>query len=413
MSDETDLKNTINIVAAENKRSSSKFIFVVLFLGVFVCGFIGGFFLKQERTIIVPQSRTSDSSRYRLYDEIWNEVEKGYITKDIDEEELIYGGAKGIVKSLGDKFSVFLTPEEVHESNKSNAGVFEGIGTTLRFDGDYTVIETPIMGFPAWEAGLMPMDIILEVDEQDMAGKAAYFVADRILGKAGTVVRIKVFRESEGQTFEFEITRAKIDIDNVEVEELENGIYRISIRKFTDSSIREFERLWNLSTSQIENPKGIILDLRNNPGGFVDSAKYVLEDFTPSKIKLLSEEDRNKKIVDTFSSKQGRFVGIPVVVLINNGSASASEIVAGALRDHKLATLVGEQTLGKGVEQKVVSLSDGSRIHLVFKNWLTPNGHHISFENPIVPDEIVNYTMENFKAQTDPQLERAIEILGE
>lgn len=407
------LKAKINNIASENKKNSYTFLVLLGFLGLFLVGFILGFLVNQNQNSGRQTIQyANDKSEYKYLDEIKSAIDNNYIQKNIDEQEMLYGSAKGMINALDDKFSTFLTPEEVKESDKGNAGVFEGIGTTLRFDGEYTVIETPIKDFPAWRAGLMPRDIILEVDGVDMSGQTAYLVADKILGKAGTTVKIKIFRESEGKTFDFEIVRERIDIDNIEVKEIEEGIYMITVRKFTENSVREFQQLWDKAIKEIgNNPKGIVLDLRNNPGGYVDGATYILEDFVQKGTKLLMEEDRNGKRKNTLSTREGRLVDVPLVVLVNNGSASASEIVAGAIKDYQLGMLVGESTLGKGVEQKVLTLSDGARIHLVFKKWLTPNGNQISFENPIQPDYEVEYTMDDFKEHRDPQLEKGLEII--
>lgn len=393
----------------------------ILLVFVFTGGFAFGYRMKDfanQRYISGYQSRMNSGivekkSGMDIFYEVWDEVEEGYIEREIDNEVLVYGGIRGVVESLGDKYTTFFDPEETKEMSNRNGSIFEGIGTTLRYEGEYTIIETPIAGFPAEASGLMPKDIILEVNDEDMRRKRAHFVAEKIMGEAGTEVKLKVFRENDGQVYEKTIVRQVIDMANIDYTDLGDGIFQIKIHKFTESSVLEFKTKWSEIIEEITSNKvnGIILDLRSNPGGFVDAAIYVLEEFFDKGTLILSEVDRDGNEVNRTTKRSGGLSDIKVVVLVNSGSASASEIVAGAFQDHERAILVGEETVGKGVEQKVVSLSDGSSLHLVYKKWLTPDGHNVSYENPIVPNEVVEYTTEDFEQSRDPQLDRALELL--
>ncbi|MBD3363108.1 PDZ domain-containing protein [Candidatus Dojkabacteria bacterium] len=394
-------------------------------LALFFCGgFYVGIKIREIRSEqysnvslneLVKQQELKDSKDMTLFYEVWNKVDSQYVEKDLDEEEMIYGSIRGFIDSLGDYYSAFYDPDETEKVGEKNAGIFQGIGVTLRYNGDYTEIESPIDGFPAQKAGLLPGDIILKVGEEDMTKKRPYFVAEQIKGKAGTNVLLTIFREADEKIYEIEVTRGIIDIDNIVYEDLGDGIYQIKLYKFTEGSLAEFEQSWDEIVKEIDKqePKGIILDLRNNPGGFVEGAVHVLEEFLPYDTKVMIEKNREDAEIERFTRRKGRFSGIPMVVLMNRGSASASEIVAGALQDHNRAKIIGQDSVGKGVEQKVIMLSDGSSLHLVFKRWFTPEGRAISFEEPIKPDIKVEYTTEDFNAKRDPQMDKAIEVVKE
>lgn len=410
--------NNFESIKANNNKFAPILVFTVLISVVFVGGFFFGYRLNYINQQIGSSSNNNESSvsvitGNGIYNEVLSKIRNEYISKDLDEKKMTYGSIRGLVESLDDKYTLFLDPEEKKEYSSQNAGEFEGIGTTLRYNGEYTLIESPIDGFPAQKAGLMAADMIIEVNGEDMHKKRANYVASKILGEAGTEVKIKVFREKDGTTYEKNITRALIDMENIEFKMLDNGIAQIKILKFTEASEYDFRLLWDKIITEVvsNNPKGIILDLRNNPGGYVDSAVYVLEEFLPSKTEIFSEVNREGEEVQKFTAREGKLLNIPVVVLVNTGSASASEIVTGALQDHKRAQVVGEPTVGKGVEQKVINLSDGSQINLIFKKWLTPNGHFIKPDDSIKPDQIVELTTENFEAGIDPQIEKAKELL--
>jgi carboxyl-terminal processing protease len=183
---------------------------------------------------------------------------------------------------------------------------------------------------------------------------------------------------------------------------------------FTEKSLSEFKSIWKNTVNEIneQDPKAIVLDLRNNTGGFVDAGVYVFEEFFGEDVKVMSEVGRQGVEREIYTSREGVFKDIPLVVLVNQGTASASEIVAGAIQDHARAKLVGNKTFGKGVEQNKIPLDDGSQLLLVFKRWLTPKGRYIDFENPLAPDVEVDYTSEDYENDRDPQLDEALKILG-
>jgi len=338
--------------------------------------------------------------------EIWKIIEDEYIDPDrIDGQKLLHGAAGGLVDALGDKYTNFLTPEEKQEYLSSNKREFQGIGTTLANESDFVVIETPVDGSPAQRSGLKPKDVILKVDGEDMQGKSVVEVANHIRGDANTKVTISYYRPSTNETKEVVIVREVISLDILEIKELSEGITSLKVYQFTDADVETFNLEWDKKITEVikRNPKGLVIDLRNNPGGFVDSVKHSLEDFLPKGSVVFQEETRNGKQTKFKSRREGQLQTIPVVVLVNEGSASASEIFAGAMQDHSRAKIVGSKTVGKGVEQRLVNLSDGSMLQIVFQKWLTPNGRNISKDEPIVPDILED--------DTKLQEQKAIELL--
>lgn len=331
--------------------------------------------------------------------QVWDKIDKDYLDGEINHEELYYGVIKGLVSSLDDRYSSFLTPEEAKAEKEVASGQLEGIGVTLRQEEQYVVIESVVDGFPADKSGVKNADIVIAVDDQDMLNKTATEVATKIRGKAGTTVKLKIYRDSEKKDVEFNIVRDKIDVDNIVLGENRNGVQVIKVYKFTESSVESFKKIWDEVASKVNNSntKAIIIDLRGNPGGYVAGVEYMLEDFLP-KGSILYHEENNGGIFDTAkSTRDPRLANKPLVVIVNGGSASASEIFAGAIQDHNRGVVIGEKTVGKGVEQKVYKFEDGSQLNLVFQRWLTPNKRQISMDNPIIPSEII----EKYNDQTE------------
>lgn len=345
--------------------------------------------------------------------EAWNQLEKNHLDTNLDKQKLLYGAIKGIIDSLDDDYSQFLTPQETSTYNETSGSKFEGIGAILRFDGEYTIIDTPIDGFPAQKSGLMPGDVIFYVDDKDVRGMPSAEVAELIKGPSGSSVKISIFRPKDQKELAFTIQRESIDIDNVSLEKVEDGIAHLKITKFNESDSQEFIRQWDSIIDDIvgKGVNSVILDLRNNPGGLVQLVKYVSEEFLDKGDLIMIEQERDGTKEQFVSSRDGRLRDKKIVILVNEGSASASEILAGALVDNDRAEVVGMPTVGKGVEQKLVTLSDGSTMHIVFRRWLTPSGRQVTKEDPITPDHEVELTTEDFEANRDPQLEKAYEII--
>lgn len=398
-----------------NTKKLAKYLSVFM---IVVVVFLTGFFVgkqdwtRQIQSVVQNQYTLTGElkSEYNNVDvnilwETWSQLEKEYISQIEDPQKLVYGAAKGMVDSLEDPYTSFLTPDETSEYRKNNAGEYEGIGATLRQEEGFVLIESPIDNSPAQRAGLKAGDLILEVDGENVEKKGVYEVVALIRGEAGTTVNLKIFRPVELKEYEISIVRASINIDNISVENLEDGIVKIKILRFTESDLSAFINLWDESVEKAlsYNPESIVIDLRNNPGGYVSGVEYVLGEFLPKDQVLFLEESKDGSKVEHKVGRVGKFLDIPVVVLVNQGSASASEIFAGAMQDTDRAEVIGMPTVGKGVEQKILTLSDGSMLQVVFQKWLTPSGKHISKDEPITPD----YEIDDIKLQD----EKALEIL--
>lgn len=398
-----------------NNNGAPKYLVIfLLIVSIFVAGFYVGKIDLFKNVELNPEKYqiTGDKLTERnnvdvgLLWEVWSEIEQEYIdTKNIDGQDLLYGAVDGLVKGLDDQYTNFLTPEETKEYLSGNKREFEGIGTTLAQEGEFVVIESPIDGSPAQQAGLKPKDVILRVNEEDMQGKSVIEVAKNIRGEANSKVMITYYRPDNNETKDVEIIRQKIDLKNIEVIDLENGIKILKVYQFTEADVETFNREWDSNISQLiqDNPKGLIVDLRNNPGGFVDAVRYSVGEFLPKGAVVFQEEDKSGRKTQYKVNRDGKLLDIPMVIIVNEGSASSSEIFAGAMQDNDRAEVVGTKTVGKGVEQKLINLSDGSMLQIVFQKWLTSNGRHINEEDPITPDHAAD--------DTEAQDQKAIDIL--
>jgi carboxyl-terminal processing protease len=339
--------------------------------------------------------------------DVWERVTAGYLDRTkLDPKKLLYGAISGMVGAVGDPYTVFLDPTENEDFNTSLSGTYEGIGIELGASNGAIVVIAPIDGTPASKAGVEAGDKILGIDGVDASTMTLQDAVSKIRGKEGTNITLKL--ERDGKSFEVTITRAKIVIKSVEFKDLGSGIGRVKILRFGDNTLSE----WNDAVGKVVSGgyKKIILDLRNDPGGRLDYAIDIAGDFVSrGKVVMLQEEASGKRT--PFSSdNEGRLQDVQVVVLINKGSASASEIVAGALRDTRGVKLVGETSFGKGTIQKVDSLSDGSGLHITFAKWLTPSGFWVNGKG-LKPDIEIKLTDDDKSAGRDPQLDKAKELL--
>ncbi|WKZ31356.1 MAG: S41 family peptidase [Candidatus Dojkabacteria bacterium] len=354
---------------------------------------------------------------FDMYWKIWNTMKYDYVDEmSVDEKEMFYGSIKGMVNSYGDPATIFLDPEETEAFTKGSAGnYFSGIGAELGYRDNRIVVISPLDGSPAEAAGLKAGDILLAVDDTEIkSNDTIYDVVLKIRGEAGTDVKIEIYRASEGKNREMTITRGDITVPSMSYEESEeSGIYVIDLSRFTEASLADWVKIWDQTISEIEekNPKGIILDLRGNPGGFFDAAVYAAEEFVGKGKVIAMQEDRAGQRDEYVADREGRFTDIPMVVLVNEGSASASEILSGALQQSGRATVIGVNTYGKGTAQSIIDYPDGSSLHITVLKWLLPDGTWLNTDNPIEPDIVVEISDEQFKAGEDPQLEKALEEL--
>ena len=392
---------------------------VILTFCMFVTGFVAGR-LFEGNSINILGGDSSDTVDFRLFWEVWNTLEDGYVDADkVDEETMVYGSIKGMVDSLEDPATVFLDPEETEEFNLANEGkYFEGIGAELGYEDGTVIIVSPLEGSPAKEAGLRPGDIILKVNDHEVSSSdTVYDVVALIRGEAGTTVSLEILHEGDMETTIVEIERKEITVPSMSWEIVGDNedIALINLDRFTDSSYSAWISSWDLIVDEIVNSgkDKIILDLRGNPGGYLDAAIYAADDFLEKGDIIVQQRDRNDNLDVSKASGNGSLLDKEVVVLIDAGSASASEILAGALQQNEKAQLVGESSYGKGTAQSVIDFFDGSSLHLTIMQWLLPDGEGLTRDSSITPDIEVEYTNEDFVNGDDPQMEKAIEMLSE
>jgi len=339
--------------------------------------------------------------------DVWSEVTTNYLERaKLDPQKLLYGAISGMVGAVGDPYTVFLDPGENRDFELSLSGTYEGVGIELDIREGKLVVVAPIEGTPAAKAGVRAGDTILEINGADSSTLTVQEAVEKIRGKAGTSVRLKLARDS--QVLEVTIPRAKITLKSVEFADLGGGMAKVKITRFGENTISEWDQVVNQVISG--GHRKIILDLRNNPGGLLSDAITISGDFVSKGTSLMWEEEASGRRTPSVSQGEGRLRTVKLVVLINKGSASASEIVAGALRDSLGAKLVGETSFGKGTIQKPENLRDGSGLHITIAKWLTPSGFWVH-KVGLKPDFEVKLTDADIAAGRDPQLEKAKELL--
>lgn len=340
--------------------------------------------------------------------EAWNIVHEQYVDQPVDDVTLMQGAIRGMMESLGDDYTFYMEPRVYENENTVLQGSYEGIGAYVETDGDYLTIISPIQGSPADQAGLRPGDKVIAIDGEDMTGVAPEEARLKVLGPEGTEVRLTVAREGETEPLEFTITRAEIIVRSAEGRMLEDGIGYVDINTFGDPTTRELRQ--TLDELMAQNPRGLIIDLRNNGGGYLSTAVEVSSEFIEAGTVMYEQfGDGRREVYE--AQGNGRATDIPLVVLVNEGSASASEILAGALQDYGRAKLVGVQTYGKGSVQIRQPLSNNQgAARVTIAKWLTPDERAIDGTG-LAPDVIVTMSQEDFEADRDPQLDAAVETL--
>lgn len=343
---------------------------------------------------------------------VWRLLQKHYIAPEkMQTQEMLYGAVAGLVEAIGDPYTVFMTPTENQQFHQSLQGTLEGIGAELTLRDGIVVVVAPLKGSPAAEAGLQPEDIILKVNGEDMTNKSLVQVVEKIRGPKGTQVELTVERPGEEEFLTITITRNEIHVPSVESELKETStggtIGYVALNQFGDDSVQETrEALEELLEHDLD---GLVFDVRFNGGGYLEGAVDLVSFFL-SEGKVVSVQRRSGEPIHHYVTGHPIAADIPMVILINEGSASASEILAGALQDHKRATIVGKKSFGKGTVQEVFDLPGGSSIRVTTAKWLTPNGKDLSSEG-VMPDIAVERTREDIENKNDPQLQAALEWL--
>ena len=340
--------------------------------------------------------------------ESWDLLHMYFVDQPLDNNAMMEGAIRGMISALGDPHTRYADPEEYQMEVESAAGNYQGIGAYVDVTGDYVKISSPMPGSPAEEAGLKPGDLVIALNGEDVTGKDPNLVLQDIRGPEGTPVTLTIQRE-DSEPFDVEIIRRKIETASVEGKMLENNIAYISMDQFGDNTTKELRE--TLDTLMKEKPDGLIFDLRNNGGGWLATAVETASEFLPLNTVVLLEKDAdgNETVYKT-QHGGGRALDIPMVVLINENSASASEIVTGALRCHDRAEVIGKTSYGKGSVQIQPSLSNGGAVSVTIARWYMPDGTLIHGVG-IVPDIEVDYTVEDYEKGVDPQLDAAIDFL--
>lgn len=412
------------------------FVFIVLL--ALAAGFVGGMMADQQvllpvtglelpsnGTASTPSPGTLDDG---LIEEAWKIIQRHYADREtLDETNLTYGAISGMVDSLGDTgHSRFMSPEVVAAQNRQIQGEFEGIGAMLNVNEEGNpVILAPFDDSPAQRAGLRPGDIILEVDGADVSHAPLNDVVQRVIGPAGTDVTLTIRRPETDEVFDVTVTRAKIVIRNVTWQMLPGTkAAHIRIAAYSDNVTRDLVQA--IQEAQDQGAQGILLDLRNNPGGLLDEAIGVVSQFLEDG-SVMQRKNAQGRVTNVPVERGGAATDLPMVVLINQGSASAAEITAGALQDYERATLVGEKTFGTGTVLNQFRLSDGSALLLATELWLTPKGREIWHEGiapdvevklapeilPSTPETERDLTEAGLKTLDDTQLKEGLRILQE
>ena len=384
---------------------------IILVLGIFGVGFYVGNETKTNQSKSLNAQTPADLEQFW---QVWNLVEEKYVPaseeKTATNEEKIQGAIKGMVASLGDSYSRFLTPDENAEFKENISGNFSGVGMEIDIkDGMITVIS-PMKDSPAEKAGIKAGDIILKIDDKTTADFSVDEAVKLIRGPKGTTVELIIAREGEKGSMSIKVVRDNIKIPTLEYEKRKDGIFVISLFNFSAGVENDFRKA--LREFVLSKSDKLILDMRGNPGGYLDAAVDISSWFLPTGKIVVQEDFGPKQSPKIFRSKGYNIFNsnLKMVVLVDGGSASASEIVAGALKEHGVAKIVGEKTYGKGSVQELIQLENNTSLKLTIARWLTPNGLTIS-ESGLEPDVKVEQTKADKEKDIDTQFEEAVKIL--
>ena len=395
------------------------FVAIVLVVCVFGGGFVVGNFVPVLKPTPVPTlpatsldnhggTPTDLQTQFAPFWQSWDLVHQNYVDQPVDNTKLVQGAIRGMLDALGDPHTGYWTPQETTDANMAMQGEYDGIGAYVDTRGEYLTITKPIPGYPAEQAGLQIGDQIISVDGQDVTGMDPDLIRmTKVMGPAGTAVHLTINRAGVDQPLEFNITRAHIVIPSVTSKMLDNNIAYIQITVFGNTTASDFHD--HLSQLIAQNPSGIILDLRDNGGGYLDAGVSVASEFIDHGV-ILYEQIGDGSRTDYPAVSGGLATTIPLVVLVNENTASASEIVSGAIQDDGRGKLVGVLTYGKGSVQNWIPLSDGGTARITIAKWLTPNGRTID-KIGLTPDVVITMTQEDYTAGRDPQLDAAVQLL--
>ncbi|MCL0057289.1 S41 family peptidase [Dehalococcoidia bacterium] len=387
-----------------------KKILFLLFLVIVILTFFGlGFHFGRDyqKTYQLPEEID-----FSLFWQVWNVVHERFPDREkLDVKKMIHGAISGMIEILEDPGTVFFTPEEAKEFEKDMKGIFEGVGMQIGIRERQLQVISPIKNTPAYRAGLRPGDKIIEINGVSTINMTIERAVSLIRGQKGTKVTLTIFREEWNEKREIEIERGIIKIPSLSWQLIEENIAHLKLYNFTRRIKGDFRDAANEILEK--GAEKIILDLRNNPGGYLEAAKSIAGWFLENGQVVVIKDFGKDREQEIFKSRgPSRLLEYPIVILINQGTASGSEILAAALRDNRDVKIIGETSFGKGSVQELVRLKEGASLKVTVANWLTPDGKFITNQG-LEPDIVVEITEEDFKQGRDPQLDKAIEVIRE
>ncbi len=411
--------NNISPVKLRARKYAGVYLAIILFIISFGSGVLmgktwqikkqitsasGG--VEMEKLLNLKRSTNNSEVEFDQFWDVWDRIKTKYVKQPVKDVDMFYGAVQGLVASLGDPYTLYFPPKEAEQFAKDLSGELEGIGAEIGVKEEQLVVVSPLPDSPAEKAGLRPGDKILFIDKESSFGMDVGTAVGKIRGKANTQVVLTIARDGLKDTKEITITRLKIIIPAVLFSFKPGDIAYLRIMQFNDETTRELNKY--IKQIKSRQTKGIILDLRNNPGGYLDTSIEMASQWVTEGV-IVSEKGRAGVSNEHKTFGSHPLSDIKTVVLVNKGSASASEIVAGALQDTKKGVLIGEQTYGKGSVQDLETFPDGSALKLTIAEWFTPNGKNINKEG-IKPDIEVKEDWENEKVGEDVVLDAALNL---
>jgi len=408
------------------KKQSFNITNLLLIASVAVLLFGTGYKLGEYTSFSGKSSTISTNSKnidFTMFWKVWDMVEKKYVDKKkVDVKKMYYGAIKGVVASLEDPYTFFLTPVENKQSKEGLEGKFEGIGAQLGMKDNKVVVIAPLKNSPAEKAGVQAGDYIIKVNGEAITGMPLTQVVSKVRGDKGTKVKLTINRA--GKEVVIEVVRDTIKVESVETKLDEHlssctvgcdMVAYLKLNQFGDNTVDE----WEQKVAEIKTKwdsgaiKGLVLDLRDNPGGYLESSVYLAGEFLEQNKLVVKQESTTYENKDYYVTRRGSLLTIPMTVLINGGSASAAEILSGALRDYKRAQLVGEKSFGKGSVQEAIDLGDGMGLHLTVAKWILPKGDWINSKGIEPQFAVKNVVPEGntMSREVDAQLDKAVELL--
>ncbi len=403
----------------KNFFNSTLNIIILILVAVAIGYWVGNNFPMGKNSIINFSNSMNGTIQVsgvsNLFNQVFNIIKTQYFYSNINNNNLYYGAIEGMVASLGDPHSEFYDPSEAKQYyNVLDGTSFSGIGVSLGYNSQgYVQIEKVLANTPAASSDVPVGDYIVSINGSSKNVRNINDVVSMVRGTTGTYVTLGL-DNSGSHTSYYKIQREPVNVASMSIQSLPNGIVDVNIIRFSDSSLPVWESDFNSTMSKVEkmNPKGIILDLRGNPGGYFQAAIYAAGEFLPEGSLVAKQQNRDGSITLFNTTYQGALQKVPMVILVNGGTASAAEILTGALQYYHRATVVGENTYGKGTAQNVFTFSDGSILILTIVHWLLPSGRWITPSDPIIPNIKVSMSQSEFKKGIDTQLQKAEAILS-